>query len=75
MTASFFRLRNGESSRFIGKSESAAFPVLGRRGGDGPLELWTAHGHWREDASEHPLDIVRCVTDDGREFQFSQIVP
>jgi hypothetical protein len=54
-------LRNGMRADIIGLSVEmlcTGFAYQGRTT-TGTLELWTALGHWREDKTEHPLDIIR----------------
>lgn len=54
-------LRNGTLAEIVRGNPitcPAGFPLTGRTR-NGQLELWKSCGHWREDGTEHPLDIVR----------------
>lgn len=55
-------LRNGQLAqvRHDAMTAKAGFPLMGRLAND-QLELWTAEGYYRENHTEHPLDIVRGV--------------
>ena len=58
-------LRNQESATVLGRTHVTPFALVGRRG-NGVLELWQEGGQWREDGSQHPLDIVGLVTPSGQ---------
>lgn len=54
-------LRNGQRAEIIDSPVTilaTGFAFQGRTA-SGQLELWTARGCWREDGTEHPLDIIR----------------
>lgn len=54
-------LRNGQRAEIIESPMvllASGFAFQGRTA-SGQLELWTARGNWREDGTEHPLDIIR----------------
>ncbi len=40
------------------------FTLQGRRD-DGSHEMWAPDGHWREDRTPHPCDIVGLIASDG----------
>lgn len=61
-------LRNGEPAVITSKVTVGEYRIEGRRRAYGS-ELWTKSGHWREDRSEHPLDIVILKNPDGQLFK------
>jgi hypothetical protein len=54
-------LRNGQRAEIIESPVTILATGFGLQGrtDKGQLELWTADGHWREDKTPHPLDIIR----------------
>lgn len=69
-------LRNGEAADVERKDCAVGFGVLGKRRAEGSgLEMWTKDGHWREDRTEHPFDIVLFVNPDGQIVRFTGEIP
>lgn len=64
------KLRNGEIAWLIKRVRIEPFEICGRRE-QGAYELWRCTGHWREDKTEHPLDIVEGIMPDGKTFPFT----
>jgi hypothetical protein len=50
-------LRNGEQARITGSVQLGEFRLKGLRS-NGSFDLWRLDGSWREDGTEHPLDLL-----------------
>jgi hypothetical protein len=68
-------LRSGVVVILTGRSECASFPLIGKRFSGGALELWRRDGRWREDGSDHPLDVTHLVTPTGKTVEFMGLAP
>ncbi len=56
-------LRNREAA-FISRCPEGPFELQGTTNA-GSYDLWTKDGFWREDGTEHPLDIIGVICTDG----------
>ena len=50
-------LRNGTGAAITGRVDAGVFRLAGYHE-TGTYDLWQETGHWREDKTPHPFDIV-----------------
>ncbi len=65
-------LRCGKAAHVTGRVTSPwPFALIGRTVEESRLELWQENGRWRDDGTDHPLDIISLVTPGGMLVAFA----